>query len=179
MDSEQSFHATLSMFDARVNLLETLHGKPAMATVSSFSGGFFTGKPQTHDHSHLLGIRAETQGMDRAQLILHFRPTSHGYILTLKNPGEHYNKLISKSWLEVLGAENPNTVNPTRFILIDHQQNIITRKNINTLHTPVSLMTATHKYVGGLRVRGSPYLYLAETEEKSKITFILSLREGK
>ncbi|AUM71892.1 hypothetical protein [Pseudomonas fluorescens] len=178
MDSEKSFHATLSMFDAHVNLLEALHGKPAMATVSSFSGGFFTGKPQTHDHSHLLGMRSEAQGVDCTQLMLHFRPTPHGYILTLKNPGEHYNKLISKSWLEVLGAENSNTVNPTRFILIDHQQNIITRTNINAQHTPISLMTATNKYVGGLRMRGSPYIYLAETEEKSKITFILSLRES-
>ncbi|EJL02603.1 MULTISPECIES: hypothetical protein [Pseudomonas] len=178
MDSEQSFHASLRMFDARVNLLETLHGKPAMATVSSFSGGFFTGKPQTQDHSHLLGMRPEAQGVDRTQLMLHFRPTPNGYILTLKNPGEHYNKLISRSLLEVLGAESSNTVNPTRFILVDHQQNIITRKNINTPHTPVSLMTTVNKYVGGLRVRGSPYIYLAETEEKSKITFILSLREG-
>lgn len=178
MDSEKSFHATLSMFDAHVNLLEALHGKPAMATVSSFSGGFFTGKPQTHDHSHLLGMRSEALGVDCTQLMLHFRPTPHGYILTLKNPGEHYNKLISKSWLEVLGAESSNTVNPTRFILIDHQQNIITRTNINAQHTPISLMTATNKYVGGLRMRGSPYIYLAETEEKSKITFILSLRES-
>lgn len=177
MDSEKSFHATLNMFDAHVNLLETLHGKPAIATVSSFSGGFFTGKPQTHDHSHLLGMRAETQGVDCTPLMLHLRPTSNGYILTLKNPGEHYNKLLGKSWLEVLGAHHSNTVNPTRFILIDHQQNIITRKNINTRHTPISLMTATNKYVGGLRVRGSPYIYLAETEEKSKVTFILSLRE--
>ncbi|SCW93646.1 hypothetical protein [Pseudomonas sp. NFACC05-1] len=175
MDSEKSFHATLRMFDAHVNLLETLHGKPAMATVSSFSGGFFTGKPQTHDHSHLLGMHAEAQGTASTQLMLHFRPTPNGYILTLKNPGEYYNRLISKSWLEVLGAVHPNTANPTRFILVDQQHNIITRKNINTQHTPLSLMTATHKYVGGLRVPGSPYLYLAETEEKSKITFILSL----
>ncbi|MDR6962023.1 hypothetical protein J2W43_006043 [Pseudomonas brassicacearum] len=178
MDSEKSFHATLRMFDARVNLLETLHGKPAMATVSSFSGGFFTGKPQTHDHSHLLGMRAGAQGVDPSQLLLHFRPTPNGYILTLKTPGEHYNKLISKSWLEVLGAENSNTPNPTRFIFIDHQHKIITRKNINTQHTPISLMTATDKYVGGLKVRGSPYIYLAETEERSKITFILSLHES-
>lgn len=179
MDSEKSFHATLRMFDAHINLLETLHGKPAMATISSFSGGFFTGKPQTHDHSHLLGMRAEAQGTAPTQLILHFRPTPHGYILTLKNPGEYHNAVISKSWLEVLGAVHPNTVDPTRFILIDQQHNIITRKNINAQHTPISLMTATNKYVGGLRVRGSPYLYLAETEEKSKITFILSLRAEK
>ncbi|WP_420231101.1 hypothetical protein ACN079_17335 [Pseudomonas sp. ABY48] len=175
MDSEQSFYATLSMINARVDLLERLHGKPAMATISSFSGGFFTGKPQTHDHSSLLGMRAEDQGACNEPLQLHFRPTAKGYILTLKNTGEYHNKLISKSWLEVFGARDPNTRNPTLFSLIDHQHNIITRKNIKSRHVPISLMTGNKKHVGGLRVRGSPYLYLAETEEQSKAMFILSI----
>jgi hypothetical protein len=178
MDRENSFSATLRMFDAHVNLLENLHGKPALATVSHFSGGFFTGKPQTHDHSSLLGMRPADQGVAGLSLRLHFRYTASGYILSIKNTGEYYDKLISKRWLEVFGASEAGIRNPTRFMLIDHQQNIITRKNINSSHFPVSLMTPHHKYMGGLRVRGSPYLYLAETEEKSKITFVLSLLEG-
>ncbi|WP_233903664.1 hypothetical protein [Pseudomonas ogarae] len=107
MDSEQSFNAILSMLNTRVNLLERLHGKPAMATISAFSGGFFTGKPQTQDHSHLLGMRAEDQGARSEPLRLHFRHTAGGYLLTIKNTGEHYNKLLSKSWLEVFGASDP------------------------------------------------------------------------
>ncbi|AXP05366.1 hypothetical protein ACWA6H_25675 [Pseudomonas bijieensis] len=175
MDSENSFHATLDMFSAHVNLLERLHGKPALATVSSFSGGFYTGKPQTQDHSHLLGMRAEDPRTRGEPLRLHFRHTANGYILTLKNTGEHYNKVLSKSWFEVLGAKDPNTKKPTLFTLIDFQQNVITPKNIKSGHTRISLMTANKKHVGGLRLRGSPYLYLAETEEQSKATFILSI----
>ncbi len=175
MDSEQSFNATLSMYNTRVNLLEKLHGKPAMATISSFSGGFFTGRPQTQDHSSLLGMRADDQAVHSEPLRLHLRYTAGGYLLTLKNTGEHYNKLISKSWLEVFGASDPNTRNPTLFSLIDHQHNIITRKHIKSRHVPISLMTGNKKHVGGLRVRGSPYLYLAETDEQSKAMFILSV----
>lgn len=175
MDSEQSFNATLSMLNTRVNLLERLHGKPAMATISSFSGGFFTGRPQTQDHSSLLGMHADDQDVRSEPLRLHFRYTAGGYFLTLKNTGEHYNKLISKSWLEIFGVSDPNTRNPTLFSLLDHQQNIIMRKHITSRHVPISLMTGNKKHVGGLRVRGSPYLYLAETEEQSKAMFILSI----
>lgn len=175
MDSEHTFHATLDMFSAHVNLLERLHGKPAMATVSSFSGGFYTGKPQTQDHSHLLGMRTEDPRTRGEPLRLHFRHTASGYLLTIKNAGEHYNKLLSKSWFEVLGAQDPNTKKPTLFTLIDFQQNVLTPKTIKPGHSRISLMTANRKHVGGLRLRGSPYLYLAETKEQSKATFILSV----
>ncbi|WP_214512575.1 hypothetical protein [Pseudomonas brassicacearum] len=175
MDSEQSFNATLSMLNTRVNLLERLHGKPAMATISSFSGGFFTGRPQTQDHSSLLGMRAEDQGVHSEPLRLHLRHTAGGYLLTLKNTGEHDNKLISKSRFEILGAKDPDTKNPTLFTLVDFQNNVLTPETIKPGHTRISLMTANRKHVGGLRLRGSPYLYLAETEEQSKAMFILSI----
>lgn len=174
MDSE-NFHATLSVLNADVNLLEKLHGKPAMATISSFSGGFLTGRLQTRDHSHLLGMRAEDSNVRSEPLRLHFRHTANGYILTIKDPGDHYNKLISKRWLEVLGAKDPNTKNPTLFTLRDLQNNVITRQNITSEHTPISLMTSHKKHVGGLKFRGSPYLYLAETQEQSKVIFLLSV----
>jgi hypothetical protein len=40
-------------------------------------------------------------------------------------------------------------------------------------------MTEGKKYVGGLTVKGSPYIYLANTNERSKITFALSILERK
>lgn len=175
MDSQQSFNATLRMHDARINLLEHLHGKPAMATIRSFSGGFFTGPAQAHDHSSLLGMHPDARGPDTPPLKLHFRHTADGYILSIKNPGEYYDKLISRSWLDVLGAQHSNTRHPTLFTLVDHRRNIITRKDITSIHLPVSLMTANQKYIGGLKIPGSPYIYLAKTEEKSRITFILSI----
>lgn len=174
MDNK-SFEATLSMFDAHVNFLAALHGKPTIATVTAFSGGFYSGRRQTHDHSNLLGMRPKGPGVIAAPLTLQFRPAVGGYNLVIKNTGKHYDKLISKSWLEIFGVDGPATDNPTVFILLNHQNRTITRENITAAYSPVSLRTLSNQYIGGLKVRGSPYLYLAETEEKSKITFILSL----
>lgn len=175
MDSNLSFNATLRLFDTHINLLEVLHGKPALASVSSFSGGFFTGRPQTRDHSKLLGMRPHGQGVAAPPLRLHFRATADGYQLYIRNRGEHYNKLISTSWLEVLGVNEPDIDEPSTFTLIDHQNKAVTRATISAPHSSISLMTANKKYIGGMKVRGSPYLYLAETEERSRITFILSI----
>ncbi|MBC3365025.1 hypothetical protein [Pseudomonas sp. SWRI154] len=174
MDNK-SFEATLRMFDAHVNLLEILHGQPTLATVSAFSGGFYSGRPQTHDHSNLLGMRPKGQGITAAALTLQFRPTAGGYNLVIKNTGKHYDKFISQSWSEVFGAKGPDTKTPTVFTLLDHQNRTITRESITAVHLPVSLRTQNNNYIGALKVRGSPYLYLAESEGKSKITFILSL----
>jgi len=179
MDSNLSFNATLRLFDTQVNLLEELHGKPALASVSSFSGGFFTGRPQTLDHSKLLGMRPNGQGATAQPLRLHFSSTANGYRLYIRNRGEHYNKLIGTRWLEVLGVNEPDIDNPTTFTLIDHQNKAVTRDNISAPHAPISLMTVNKKYIGGLKVRGSPYIYLAETEEQSRITFILSILDKK
>jgi hypothetical protein len=178
-DIEKSFTATLQMFDHKLNLLELLHEKPAMATVDLFSGGFFTGRPQTFDHSHLLGIRPNAQAGVVKPLKLHFRHTADGYLLSIKNPGEYYNRLISQSWQEVLGAMNSGIDDPTVFTLINHQGKPITLADIASQHSPISLMTEDKRYLGGRKVKSSPYIYLAKTEERSKITFILSILERK
>jgi hypothetical protein len=174
MDNK-SFEATLSMLDAQVNFLEVLHGQPTMVTVTAFSGGFYSGRRQTRDHSNLLGMKPKVPGVVTAPLMLQFRPAVGGYKLVTKNTGKHYDKLIRKSWLETLGVDGPKLGSPTVLTLLDHQNRTLTRENITAAHLPVSLMTQNNKYIGGLKVRGSPYLYLAETEEKSKITFLLSL----
>ncbi|MBT2341111.1 MULTISPECIES: hypothetical protein [Pseudomonas] len=172
MDSKHSFTATLSLPDMDIQLLETLHGKPALATLTPFSGGFFSGRPQTVDHSSLLGMHPKAEGRVIQPLRLYFRHTAEGYILSVKNPGEHVNKFIGKQWFEVLGVKDSGT--PTLFTLLDPQNRAISR-DLFAKHTPLSLMTQNNKYIGGLRVRGSPYRYLAETEARSKLTFILSV----
>ncbi|MNS20513.1 hypothetical protein D3C72_522510 [compost metagenome] len=179
IDIEQSFVATLNMFDHKVNLLEQLHGKPALATVNLFSGGFFTGKPQTRDHSSLLGIRPNAQSGPVQPLKLHFLHTTAGYVLSIRNEGEHYNKKVSERWLEVLGTIDSEDDEPTVFTLVDQHNKSVTLKDFRTVHTPISLMTEDKKYVGGLTVKGSPYIYLANTHERSKITFIVSTLERK
>ncbi|CAN1604688.1 hypothetical protein [Pseudomonas mediterranea] len=173
MDSKLSFTAAISLPDKNINLLGTLHGKPALATISAFSGGFFSGKAHTYDHSSLLGIRTRTQEAPLSPLKLHFRHTTGGYTLSIKNQGEYHNRVIGRSWFEVLGAKH--TASPSVFTLVDEQNKAITLQNITAKRSPLSLKTKNNKYVGGLRMRGSPYVYLAETEERSKLTFILTL----
>lgn len=177
-DIDKSFSATLTMFDHKLNFLELLHEKPALATVRLFSGGFYTGPPTEHDHSSLLGLRRNEQAGVVQSLKLHFRHTASGYILSIKNKGEYYNKLVSESWLEVLGAVDSDEENPTAFTLIDHNNKPVTLDNLAT-HSPISLRTEDKKYLGGLKINGSPYVYLARTAERSKIIFILSILERK
>jgi hypothetical protein len=175
MDSRLSFDAELRVMNERVNLLEALHGKPALATLTSFSGGFFTGKPQTRDHSSFFGIAPKQPGQDRKALKLRFQYTEAGYVLSVKNTGEHYKKFVSKVWLNVFGVTHSNPERPAPFSLIDHNNNTLTRDNIKMTHTPITLMTPNNRYVGRLTARGSPYIYLGETKENAKITFILSV----
>ena len=180
MDShtKKSFIATLRMFDHKVNLLESLYEKPALATVNMGSGGFYTGRPQTQDHSALLGIRPNAQGGASKPLKLLFRHTNDGYILSIKNTGEYYNKVMGERWLEVLGALDADD-NAIPFTLIDPQNNTLTLDDLTATHSPISLRSKNNKYVGGLIIRGSSYVYLANTDERSKITFILSILERK
>ncbi|CAH0269247.1 hypothetical protein [Pseudomonas mediterranea] len=173
MDSKLSFSATLSLPDMNIHLLETLHGKPALATLTSFSGGFFSGRPQTVDHSNLLGMHAKAEGGVIQPLMLHFRHTAGGYTLSIKNTGEHHHKFIGKSWFDAIGVKDSGK--PISFKLVDQKNRVITLENIKAKHSPLSLMTENKKYIGGLRMRGSPYRYLAETEEHSKLTFVLSI----
>lgn len=175
MDSELSFYARLDTYDTHVNLLEVLHGKPAMATVGLFSGGFYTGKPQVQDHSHLLGLRPKNQTVSTTPLKLLFRYTAEGYLLVIKSAGERYNQLISKSWLGVLGARHATIDEPTLFTLVDLKNNPIKLNKNTAAPFPVSLVTAQRKFIGGLKVKGAPYIYLAETDERSKMIFTLSV----
>ena len=176
---EKSFIAILRMFDHKVNVLELLHGKPAMATIRLFSGGFYTGKPQSLDHSHLLGIRPNEQISKVTSLKLHFLHTADGYILTIKNKGNYYNRVISENWLNTFEAMDSDTDEATAFTLLNHQDAAVTLDNLPATHSPVSLKFEDKHYMGGLKVKGSPYVYLGKTEERSKITFILTILERK
>lgn len=172
---EKSFTAKLRMIDHDVNALEVLYGEPIMVTVTLFSGGFFTGAPQTSDHSSLLGMRPKGQGKTIESLKLHFGHTDDGYIISIKNKGIYHNKIICTGALDLLGAKDPDTTDPTIFTLTDHRNNAITLDHICAPHLPISIKSGEKKYVGGSKVRGSHYIYLSETGEQSKVTFALSI----
>jgi hypothetical protein len=175
MDNQLSFDAVLRTAGEHINLLEELYGRPALATLTEFSGGFFTGKPQTHDHSNLLGTVPGDPSLDRRPLRLRFQYTEAGYALSIKNTGEHYNKYIGMTWRNHFGVTTTNLEDAALFGLFDQNNNILTRDNLKA-HTLVSLRTAD-KYIGRSKRRGSPYTYVAETNENTKITFLLSLLE--
>lgn len=176
-DIEKSFLANLLMVGHKVSFMESLHGKPAMATIGMVSGGFFTGKPQTRDHSSLLGIRPSEEAGPVKALRLHFRHTANGYMISIKNRGEYYNQLISESWQEVVGAKDCNIDEPSIYTLVNLQNKPVTLEHLPAAHSPVALMTEDNSYLGAIRVRGSPYGYIGKTKEHSKITFVLSILE--
>jgi hypothetical protein len=177
MDNQSSFDAVLRTSGEHINLLEELHGKPAIATLTEFSGGFFTGRPQPHDHSTLLGTVSRDPRLDRKPLRLRFQHTEAGYALTIKNTGEHKDKYIGLAWRNHFGVTTANIEDAALFSLMDQNNNILTRDSLKAAHTLITLRTATDKYIGRSKRRGSPYTYLAETDENAKITFILSLPE--
>jgi hypothetical protein len=174
MSDIKPFNATLRMFDHQVNFLGVLYGTPTMVTYSLGSGGSFSGRRQTADHSSLLGLRPQGEGTPVMPLKVHFQPTTKGYVLSIKNHGDHYEHFIGKGWQEVLGAKKPNTHTPLTFTLVDHEKNIITPSDMTARPLLASLITSNNKFLGGLKSSRLPYIYLAETDEKSKITFILS-----
>ena len=178
-NTEKSFIAILRMFDHKVNLLEQLHGKPALATITHFSGGFFTGRPPTQDHSKRLGIRPNQQIGEVTPLTPHFRHTAEGYILSIKNTGEYYNHIISEKALDTFGVIDSDADDPTVFTLVNQQGKPITLDNLRNTHSAVSLKIKDKHYMGGLKLNGSPYIYLGKTEERSKITFILTILQRK
>jgi hypothetical protein len=112
-------------------------------------------------------------------LKLHFRHTPDGYILTIKNKGDYYNQVISKNGLDTFEAMDSDTDDPITFTLIDHQGAAITLDNLQAAHSPISLRIKDKHYLGGVKIKGSPYIYLGKAEERSKITFILSILERK
>jgi hypothetical protein len=74
---------------------------------------------------------------------------------------------------------NSDTDDPTTFTLLDHEGTPITLDNLLAVHSPISLRTKDKHYLGGVKIKGSPYIYLGKAEERSKITFILSILERK
>lgn len=175
-DIEKSFLANLFMLDDKVNLLESLYGKPVMAKIGEFGGGW-AGKPQTRDHSSLMGIRPKDECGSIKSLRLHFRYTASGYIISIKNRGEYYNKIISESWLEFLGAKDCNIDEPSIYSLVDFHNKPVTLENLPDIHNRVCIMTEDNRYWGAIRSRSLSYTYIGKTEERSKIPFVLSILE--
>jgi len=124
-DRQKSFVATIGIRTDLVHFLDVVNGAPATVTSSLFSGGHFSGKPQSRNDSHLLGIRPEPR------LTVYFRHTGQGYRLYIRTPGPYYGKCLSLDKNGILGAFAPEGSNVYQLIgkqgiplsIDDHQSN--------------------------------------------------------
>ncbi|MGE1176376.1 hypothetical protein [Pseudomonas sp. BW7P1] len=109
-DRQKSFIATIGIQTDLVHFLDVVNGAPATVTSPLFSGGHFSGKPQSRNDSHLLGIRPEPR------LTLYFRHTEQGYRLYIRTPGPYYGKCLSLDKNGILGAFDPEGSNVYQLI---------------------------------------------------------------
>lgn len=175
--TKKSFIATLTLRDQNVNFLELLYGRPALARLTLGSGGFFSGRPPTVDHSDLLGLRPRAQAVESRPLALHFRHTDDGYILSVKNPGVYYGRVISEQALDAFEAVGSDDEDATIFNLITPEDTPLSTKLLSNKQLLISLKIKDKHYAGGLKMKGSPYIYLGRTEKRSKIVFALTILE--
>ncbi|KAA0969954.1 hypothetical protein [Pseudomonas sp. ANT_H12B] len=157
-DRQKSFIATIGAQTTLVHFLDVVHGEEATVFSSSFSGGFFTGRPETRDDSHFLSLRPEPR------LTLYFRYTSSGYRLYIRTPGPYYGKCLSISENGLLGAfpsEGAKTFN-----LIDKRGFILPIDGVKTDTLNIYLQVAGSP--GALhihRLHDSKFTYFADRNE--------------
>ncbi|RON56039.1 hypothetical protein [Pseudomonas frederiksbergensis] len=172
-----SFIATLEIPGQHLNLLNTLYGGPAMATELLGSGGFFTGRPQQRDDSHLLGYRSKAEVSAIEPLQLFFLGSQGGYaIFTLDGSG-HLHSCISKNRVNLLGAVAADSGERTLFNMTNDQGRIITLDDLAGDKHLITLKTEDEKHIGGLTLKGSNYHYLSEVSDNYKMTFELKILE--
>ncbi|MEB0044585.1 MULTISPECIES: hypothetical protein [unclassified Pseudomonas] len=173
---QKSFSAALEIPGRASNLLATLYGKPAISTPFAGSGGFFSGRPQERDDSHLLGSRPNKDVRDIPPLKLYFFYTSKGYEIYIRDNDPHPpNFRLSKGISGILGAVDRNAEALTLFELLDANNNVITLDNLRGNHHYVKLKAIDGGFIGRAKIHGSRFSYTADTGTKSIVTFNLTI----
>ncbi|KAF2390000.1 hypothetical protein [Pseudomonas frederiksbergensis] len=168
-DRQKSFIATIGTPTTLVHFLDEVLGEKATVSSSLFSGGFYTGKPQTQDHSHLVSLRPEPR------LTLYFRYTGRDYSLYIRTPGPYYGKCLSIDENGLLGAF-PSEGSKT-FNLRNEQGLILPIDSVKTDTLNVYLQASGSP--GALhihRLHNSPFTYFANKSE-SPYMFNLTILE--
>ncbi|MDN3219860.1 hypothetical protein [Pseudomonas nunensis] len=172
-----SFVATLEIPDQHLNLLEILHGGPAISTELLGSGGFYSGRPQPRDDSSLLGFRPKEEVHAIAPLQLFFLGGQGGYSVFTLNSEGRLDLCIRKNRVNILETVPYDTEERTLFNLINERGNLITLDDLLGDNHWVSIKSEDDKYIGGLTLRGSAYRYLSEVRDNYKMTFNLKILE--
>lgn len=157
-----------------LNFLDSLHAQRAIVTSSFASGGFFSGKPQSRDDSHFLGLRPEVPVDVRPRLILYFRYTGSYYRLYIRTPGPYYGKCLSISNKGLLGAFPASGA--TVFNLVDNRGGVLTLDAIKNETLNIYLQPRDSGLVHAHRVRDSKYIYIAD-KGGAPLSFNLSIQE--
>lgn len=173
-DRQKSFIATIGTESSLLHFLDLLYGKPAIVTSSFGSGGFFTGRPQSRDDSHFLGLRPEVPVDAKPRLLLYFRYTGSDYRLYIRTPGPHYGKCLSISDEGLLGAFPP--AGSTTFNLIGNRGNVLTLDTIKAETLSIYLQPKNSGLVHTHKVRDSKYIYIAD-KSGTRLSFNLMIQE--
>ena len=176
-DTQKSFIATLQVPNYNLDLLGTLYGQPVMVTDLLGSGGVFSGRPQTRDDSGAIGIQPHANGGVKAPLKLYFRHTAKGYEIHIRHTGKYDRHRLAKNHLDTIYARSPTLKDPLAFTLLSQQNASVTGDTLLERHTLITLKTHNNRSIGIKKVKGSPYHYLAETDERNKMVFLLTILE--
>jgi phosphotransferase system IIB component len=159
-DRQKSFIAIIGTPTRLLHFLDVMYGKPAIVASSFVSGGFFTGRPQTRDDSHFLGLRPAVPVNATPDLILYFRHIGPGYRLYIRTPGTYYGMCLSTDDSGLLGAFA--STGSKIFNLIGINGAILNLDHINKDVTKIHLQVKDSGLVHVHKVHDSQYNYIAD-----------------
>lgn len=161
-DRQKSFLATIGTESRLLHFLDEMHGERALSTITFASGGIFSGRPQTRDDSHLLGLRAEVPKDSKPCLALYFRHINGGYRLYIRTPGPYYGMCLSTNGSGFIGAF-PSAESDTFFLTRENGMPI-NLVNLNEITPSIYLQVRNSGFLHAHKFRGSPYIYIANKD---------------
>ncbi|MCX7077850.1 MAG: hypothetical protein NTV76_00545 [Pseudomonas sp.] len=173
-DRQKSFIASIGTESSLLHFLDLLYAQRALVTSSFASGGFFTGRRQSRNDSHFLGLRPEIPVNAKPRLILYFRYTGSDYRLYIRTPGPYYGKCLSISDEGLLGAFP--SAGSTTFNLIDNRGSVLTLDTIKEDTLNVYLRPKNSGLVHVHNVHDSKYIYIAD-KGGAPLSFNLMIQE--
>lgn len=159
-DRQKSFIATLGTHNSQLHFLDTLLGEKAFVTSTMVSGGFFSGRRQKHEVSHLLGLRHEATTNAERPLTLYFRHSRTGYTLYIRTKGRHYGKCLHVNKEGLIGAfAEPES---TSFILLNDNCERVNLDHIKTDVPSLYLQARDSGLVHSHKTHDSDYTFIAD-----------------
>ncbi|MGY2339572.1 hypothetical protein ACW9HW_10055 [Pseudomonas sp. SDO5532_S415] len=159
-DRQKSFIATIGTSNSPLHFLGEIHGKQTIVTPTFASGGFFTGRPQKRDDSHLLGLCPETPIDTKPRLTIYFRHIDCAYRLYIRTPGSYYGMCLSTSDNGLIGAFS--SAESDTFHLLRNNGIPLSLENLKKREACIYLQVKNSGLMHQHTVRGSPYLYIAD-----------------